>query len=198
MEALKTARSEADSQNQELHSLQTTDSPPQLDSSPVRDIDIPSSLPSALKKQAAPRSSVIDNSKPSQHSITPLGEVPPAALPQEATAPTNSQIIDLAASSPPAHHSDSLSTTPHRDSKVAEERKRRFEDYDDIDEEEVGEEEDSQRTEQSFSSRLSTHHSRARHEAYYQMLEDRGEGEWDGGFSLLSTDGHHSTKEKEL
>ena len=179
--------------------MRTTDSHPQLDSSPVRDADIPSSLPSASQKQATPRGSVIDNSNPSQRSITPLGDVQPTALQQEATPPTaNSQIIDLTASSPPAHHSDSLSTTPHRNSKVADERKRRFEDYDGIDEEEGGEGADSQGTEQSFSSRLSTHHSRARHEAYYQMLEDRGEGEWDGGFSLLSTDGHHSIKEKEL
>lgn len=91
--------------------------------------------------------------------------------------------------------------------------KRRYDELDQEQQEEQREEEErdehresrtdeageSQQTEKSFVSTLSMNHSAERRDAYYHMLERGGLPDWDReGISLLSTDGHHFNKEREL
>lgn len=75
--------------------------------------------------------------------------------------------------------------------------KRCYEDYAREENDIAEDQTDSQQTERSFVSTLSVRHSSTRREAYFQMLENARGEEW-MGIGLLSTDGGHSIKEKEL
>lgn len=56
---------------------------------------------------------------------------------------------------------------------------------------------DSQRSESSFTSKLSFRHSSTRQDAYFQMLANVAGGEWNP-ISLISTGDNHTFKEREL
>lgn len=98
-----------------------------------------------------------------------------------------SEVIDLTNNSQSAPFAASQGT------------KREYDEYFDPDDAPIGEDDqgESQQTEKSFVSSLSMRHSLQRREAYYEMLHNSGTDGW-SGFGLISTDGGHGVREREL